>query len=44
MVLHCRLSSERQQKRVNTKKRASGPPKTIKEKQGKLNIFNVSLL
>jgi hypothetical protein len=28
MILHCRLSSEEGQKRINTKE-ASGPPKTI---------------
>jgi hypothetical protein len=33
MVLHCRLSSEGRQRRINTKKGASGPPKTIKEKK-----------
>jgi hypothetical protein len=32
MVIHCRLSSEGRQRRKNTKK-ASGPPKTIKEKK-----------
>jgi hypothetical protein len=31
MVLHCRLSSEGWQRRIN-KKGASGPPKTIKGK------------
>ncbi len=48
-VLQRRLSSERQERRV-IQKRAAGPPKTIKEKQGKQEIFilknekNVSLL
>jgi hypothetical protein len=32
MVLHCRLSSEGRQRRTSTK-RASGPPKKIKEKK-----------
>jgi hypothetical protein len=31
ILLHCGLSSERRQRRINTK-RASDPPKTIKEK------------
>jgi hypothetical protein len=34
MVLHCRLSFEGRQRRINTlKKGASGPPKTSKEKK-----------
>jgi hypothetical protein len=36
MVLHWRLPSEGRQRRINTK-RASGPPKTIKEKKEKLS-------
>jgi hypothetical protein len=32
MILHCRLSSEEGQKRINTKE-ASGPPKTIMVKR-----------